>query len=117
MEKRQPGRSSLHVYPITFGGNVFGWTADEAMSFKLLDAFVAGGFNFVDSADAYSRWHPGNSGGESETIIGRWLKARGGRDKVIIDWRDRLLFAGRRLFDGQVPVEGRRGGTRAGVSR
>ena len=84
MEKRQLGQSSLHVYPITFGGNVFGWTADKAMSFKLLDAFVAAGFNFVDSADVYSRWHPGNSGGESETIIGEWLKARGGRDKVII---------------------------------
>jgi aryl-alcohol dehydrogenase-like predicted oxidoreductase len=84
MEKRQLGQSSLHVYPITFGGNVFGWTADEAMSFKLLDAFVAAGFNFVDSADAYSRWHPGNKGGESETVIGNWLKARGGRDKVII---------------------------------
>src|SRR5580698_5537290 len=84
MEKRQLGQSSLHVYPITFGGNVFGWTADEAMSFKLLDAFVAAGFNFIDSADVYSRWHPGNQGGESETIIGNWLKARGGRDKVII---------------------------------
>ncbi len=84
MEKRQLGQSSLHVYPITFGGNVFGWTADEAMSFKLLDAFVAAGFNFIDSADVYSRWHPGNSGGESETIIGNWLKARGGREKVII---------------------------------
>jgi aryl-alcohol dehydrogenase-like predicted oxidoreductase len=84
MEKRQLGQSSLHVYPITFGGNVFGWTADEAMSFKLLDAFVAAGFNFIDSADAYSRWHPGNTGGESETIIGNWLKMRGGRHKVII---------------------------------
>jgi aryl-alcohol dehydrogenase-like predicted oxidoreductase len=84
MEKRQLGQSSLHVYPITFGGNVFGWTADEAMSFKLLDAFVAAGFNFIDSADVYSRWHPGNKGGESETIIGNWLKARGNRDKVII---------------------------------
>ncbi len=84
MEKRQLGQSSLHVYPITFGGNVFGWTADEAMSFKLLDAFVAAGFNFIDSADVYSRWHPGNTGGESETIIGNWLKSRGNRDKVII---------------------------------
>jgi len=84
MEKRQLGQSSLHVYPITFGGNVFGWTADEAMSFKLLDAFTGAGFNFIDSADVYSRWHPGNKGGESEEIIGNWLKARGGRDKVII---------------------------------
>jgi len=84
MQKCQLGQSSLHVYPITFGGNVFGWTADQAMSFKLLDAFVAAGFNFVDTADVYSRWHPGNKGGESEVIIGNWLKARGGRDKVIV---------------------------------
>ena len=84
MEKRQLGQSSLHVYPIAFGGNVFGWTADEAASFKLLDGFVGAGFNFIDSADVYSRWHPGNSGGESEAIIGNWLKARGGRDKVIV---------------------------------
>jgi aryl-alcohol dehydrogenase-like predicted oxidoreductase len=84
MEKRQLGQSSLHVVPITFGGNVFGWTADEKTSFALLDAFVGGGFNFIDSADVYSRWHPGNKGGESETIIGNWLKARGNRDKVII---------------------------------
>ena len=84
MEKRQLGQSSLHVYPITFGGNVFGWTADEATSFKLLDGFVGAGFNFIDSADVYSRWHPGNTGGESEAIIGNWLKARGGRDKVIV---------------------------------
>jgi aryl-alcohol dehydrogenase-like predicted oxidoreductase len=84
MQKRQLGQSSLRVTPITFGCNVFGWTADEAMSFRLLDAFVGAGFNFIDTADAYSRWHPGNKGGESETIIGNWLKARGGRDKVII---------------------------------
>jgi aryl-alcohol dehydrogenase-like predicted oxidoreductase len=74
----------LHVTPITFGGNVFGWTADETMSFALLDAFTGAGFNFIDSADVYSRWHPGNKGGESEVIIGNWLKARGNRDKVII---------------------------------
>ena len=84
MEKRQLGQSTLHVTPIAFGGNVFGWTADEKTSFALLDHFVASGFNFIDSADVYSRWHPGNKGGESEVIIGNWLKARGGRDKVII---------------------------------
>ena len=84
MEKRQLGQSTLHVTPITFGGNVFGWTADEKTSFALLDRFVGAGFNFIDSADVYSRWHPGNKGGESEVIIGNWLKARGGRDKVII---------------------------------
>ncbi len=84
MEKRRLGQSSLHVVPITFGGNVFGWTADEKTSFALLDAFVGGGFNFIDTADVYSRWHPGNSGGESEVIIGNWLQSRGNRDKVII---------------------------------
>jgi aryl-alcohol dehydrogenase-like predicted oxidoreductase len=84
MEKRRLGQSSLEIAPLAFGGNVFGWTADEKTSFALLDAFVAGGFNFIDSADAYSRWHPGNQGGESETILGKWLKARGNRDRVII---------------------------------
>ena len=84
MEKRRLGHSSLMVAPLTFGCNVFGWTADQAMSFKLLDGFLAAGFNFIDTADVYARWVPGNSGGESETIIGNWLKARGGRDKVII---------------------------------
>jgi len=84
MEKRRLGQSSLYIAPLAFGGNVFGWTADETTSFELLDAFVASGFNFIDSADVYSRWAPGNQGGESETILGRWLKARGNRDKVII---------------------------------
>ena len=84
MEKRRLGKSSIEVAPLTFGGNVFGWTVDEAMSFRLLDGFVAAGFNFIDSADVYARWAPGNKGGESETIIGNWLKSRGGRDKVII---------------------------------
>ncbi len=84
MQKRQLGQSSLHVYPITFGGNVFGWTADEKTSFALLDQFVGGGFNFIDTADVYSRWHPGNQGGESEVIIGNWLKARGGREKIVL---------------------------------
>jgi len=84
MEKRQLGQSSLHVYPITFGGNVFGWTADEKTSFSLLDGFVGAGFNFIDTADVYSRWHPGNTGGESEVIIGNWLKARGGREKIVL---------------------------------
>ncbi len=84
MQQRELGRSGLAIAPLAFGGNVFGWTADEATSFKLLDAFVAAGFNFVDTADVYSRWHPGNKGGESETIIGRWLKARGGRERVVI---------------------------------
>ncbi len=84
MDKRQLGQSSLNVPPITFGCNVFGWTADEAMSFTLLDAWLDSGFNFLDTADVYSRWHPGNSGGESETIIGRWMKSRGNRDKIVL---------------------------------
>jgi aryl-alcohol dehydrogenase-like predicted oxidoreductase len=84
MEKRRLGQSSLEVPPITFGCNVFGWTADEKTSFALLDAWLDAGFNFLDTADVYSRFHPGNEGGESETIIGNWLKARGNRDKVII---------------------------------
>jgi len=84
MEKRRLGQSSLQITPLAFGGNVFGWTADEKTSFALLDAFVAAGFNFIDSADVYSRFHPGNQGGESEAILGKWMKARGNRDKVII---------------------------------
>jgi hypothetical protein len=84
MEKRQLGTSSLTVPPITFGCNIFGWTADEATSFKLLDAWLDAGFNFLDTADVYSRWHPGNTGGESEVIIGKWMKARGNRDKIVL---------------------------------
>src|SRR5262249_15053714 len=84
MQKRKLGRSGLEIAPLMFGGNVFGWTADEAMSFKLLDGFVAAGLNAIDTADVYSAWVPGHKGGESETVIGNWLKARGGRDKVII---------------------------------
>jgi aryl-alcohol dehydrogenase-like predicted oxidoreductase len=84
MEKRQLGKSGIAIAPLAFGGNVFGWTADEKASFALLDAFLANGFTFVDTADVYSRWHPGNKGGESEEIIGKWLKARGNRNKVVI---------------------------------
>jgi aryl-alcohol dehydrogenase-like predicted oxidoreductase len=84
MKKHLLGRSDLSVPALIFGGNVFGWTADEAMSFRLLDALVEAGFNAIDTADVYSAWVPGHQGGESETIIGRWLKRRGGRDKVVI---------------------------------
>ncbi len=86
MQKRKIGNSTLEVAPLAFGGNVFGWTIDERTSFSLLDAFVEAGFSLVDTADVYSRWVPGNKGGESETIIGRWLRQRGGnmRDKVVI---------------------------------
>ncbi len=85
MEKRTLGRTGLSIAPLVFGGNVFGWTADEKTSFRLLDAFFAAGFNAVDTADAYSTWVPGNSGGESETIIGKWLKQSGrSRDEAVI---------------------------------
>jgi aryl-alcohol dehydrogenase-like predicted oxidoreductase len=84
MKKRKLGNSGLEIAPLALGGNVFGWTADEPTSFAVLDAFVAAGFNFIDTADLYSAWAPGNTGGESETIIGNWLARRGGRDKVLI---------------------------------
>jgi aryl-alcohol dehydrogenase-like predicted oxidoreductase len=84
MEKRKLGNSDLLVSPIAFGGNVFGWTIDEQTSFGILDQFVASGFNLIDTANVYSRWKPGNQGGESETIIGNWLKSRNNRDQVII---------------------------------
>jgi aryl-alcohol dehydrogenase-like predicted oxidoreductase len=84
MKKRKLGNSGLEIAPLAFGGNVFGWTADEPTSFKLLDAFVGSGFNFIDTADVYSRWIPGNPGGESETILGKWLKRSGNRQKVLI---------------------------------
>src|ERR1700752_1689444 len=84
MKKRKRGRTGMGVAPLAFGGNVFGWTADEPTSFRLLDAFVAAGFNLIDTADVYSRWAPGNQGGESETILGKWLKQSGKRDKVIV---------------------------------
>ena len=84
MKKKRLGRSSLEIAPLCFGGNVLGWTADEKRSFELLDAFVSAGFNLIDTANTYARWAPGNVGGESETIIGRWMKARGNRDKVIV---------------------------------
>ncbi|AXI78742.1 aldo/keto reductase [Peterkaempfera bronchialis] len=78
------GNSDLSVFPLSLGGNVFGWTADEQQSFAVLDAYAAGGGNFIDTADAYSAWVDGNSGGESETIIGRWLKSRGNRDRIVV---------------------------------
>lgn len=84
MQKRTIGKSDLHVAPLAFGGNVFGWTADEATTFKLLDAFVAGGFNLIDTADSYSNWAPGHKGGESETVLGNWIHARGNREQVVI---------------------------------
>ncbi|MDB5461263.1 MAG: putative oxidoreductase, aryl-alcohol dehydrogenase like protein [Caulobacteraceae bacterium] len=84
MTLRNLGRSNLKVPPLCFGGNVFGWTVDQAGADRLLDALMDAGLNFIDTADVYSRWAPGNVGGESETIIGRWLKARGGRERVVL---------------------------------
>jgi len=84
MDMQALGDSGLEVAPLALGGNVFGWTADETRSFEVLDAFVAAGFNLIDTADTYSRWVDGHSGGESETVIGRWLKRRGRRDDVVI---------------------------------
>lgn len=81
---RELGRSGLKVLPIAFGGNVFGWGADEKTSFALLDAFVDAGYSLVDTADVYSAWVPGNQGGESETILGRWFQRSGKRDKVVL---------------------------------
>jgi len=84
MQRRTLGRSTLEIAPLAFGGNVFGWSADEARSFALLDAFVDAGFNLIDTADVYSAWVPGNRGGESETILGKWLKKSGKRAQVVI---------------------------------
>ena len=85
MQRQELGRSGLKVAPWAFGGNVFGWTADERTSFALLDAFLDRGFNLIDTADVYSFWVPGHTGGESESVIGRWLAQGGGRrEKVVI---------------------------------
>lgn len=84
MEKINIGKSDLKVAPVNLGGNVFGWTLNEQHSFDILDKFVGGGFNFIDTADVYSTWVPGNKGGESETIIGNWMKLRGNRNEVVI---------------------------------
>jgi len=84
MKKRQLGNTDLEVYPITFGGNVFGWTIDEQTSFKILDGFTDAGFNFIDTADVYSKWKPGNQGGESESIIGKWMQDKKNRKEIII---------------------------------
>ncbi|MFI6943824.1 aldo/keto reductase [Streptomyces sp. NPDC050418] len=81
---RPLGSSDLEVHPLCLGGNVFGWTADESQTFAVLDAYTAGGGNFIDTADSYSSWVPGNKGGESETLIGKWLAARGNRSDVVL---------------------------------
>src|SRR3954468_24584184 len=100
MQLRALGRSALQVSPLCFGGNVFGWTADEATSFSLLDAWLDAGFNFVDTADVYSRWVGGHSGGESESVIGRWLKASGKRNQLILATK-----VGMDMGDGKVGLK------------
>lgn len=84
MSKRELGRSGIQVPVLTFGGNVFGWTVDQSASFSLLDALLDNNLNFIDTADVYSRWVDGNQGGESETIIGNWLKKTGKRDQIVL---------------------------------
>lgn len=97
MQLRELGRSGLQVSPLAFGGNVFGWTVDEALSFRLLDAWLDAGFNFVDTADVYSRWVPGHTGGESEAIIGKWLRQSGKRNRVVLATK-----VGKPMGDGKV---------------
>ncbi|MES2792240.1 MAG: aldo/keto reductase [Planctomycetota bacterium] len=84
LSQRRIGKSDLKISPLILGGNVFGWTVDEPTACTLLDAFVAGGGNCIDTADVYSTWVPGNQGGESETIVGKWMKARGIRSQIVI---------------------------------
>jgi aryl-alcohol dehydrogenase-like predicted oxidoreductase len=96
MELRALGRSGLKVSPLCLGGNVFGWTTDEKRSFELLDAFVGAGFNFIDTADVYSTWAPGHQGGESEAIIGNWMKSRGSRASIVIATKVGMEVRGRK---------------------
>jgi len=100
MKLRPLGRSGLSVPPLCFGCNVFGWTVDEAASFRLLDKVLDEGLNFLDTADVYSRWVPGHSGGESETIIGKWMKLRGNRGKIILATK-----VGMDMGDGKVGLK------------
>ena len=100
MQLRPLGQSGLNVSPLCFGGNVFGWTVDERQSFSLLDAWLDAGFNFIDTADVYSRWVPGHTGGESETVIGRWLAQGGRRDRVVIATK-----VGMDMGDGKVGLK------------
>jgi aryl-alcohol dehydrogenase-like predicted oxidoreductase len=100
METHELGKSGIKVAPWALGGNVFGWTANEAISYQLLDAFMDAGFNLVDTADVYSRWKEGHIGGESEAIIGKWMKQRGNRDKMVIATK-----VGMDMGDGKVGLK------------
>jgi aryl-alcohol dehydrogenase-like predicted oxidoreductase len=83
-QRRRLGHTDLHVFPLCLGGNVFGWTADESRSFEVLDAYVEAGGNFIDTADQYSNWVPGHQGGESETVLGRWMRSRANREQIVL---------------------------------
>jgi aryl-alcohol dehydrogenase-like predicted oxidoreductase len=100
--------TNLDVFPLALGGNVFGWTANQEESFAVLDAYAAAGGNFIDTADMYSAWAPGNSGGESETIIGRWMKARGNRDRMIIGTKVGMLESLAGLSANTIPLAAER---------
>src|SRR4029078_11917334 len=100
MDKRPLGRFGLQTAPLVLGGNVFGWTADEATSFAILDRFVELGFNTIDTATSYSTWVPGHAGGESETIIGKWLKKSGKRDRVQVATKVGMPVQGKRGLNG-----------------
>lgn len=102
MKQRELGRSGIHVPPLTFGGNVFGWTIDQATSFSILDALLDHRLNFIDTADVYSHWAPGNHGGESETIIGHWLKKSGKRDQIVLATK-----VGKSMGEGKVGLSPR----------
>ncbi|AVS70639.1 alcohol dehydrogenase [Paracidovorax avenae] len=100
MQSRPLGRSGLQVSPLCFGGNVFGWTVDEPTTFSLIDAWLDAGFNFIDTADVYSRWNPGHMGGESEALIGQWLKRTGKRDRIVLATK-----VGKDMGDGKVGLK------------
>jgi aryl-alcohol dehydrogenase-like predicted oxidoreductase len=93
MQRRQLGKTGLEIAPLVLGGNVFGWTADRQTSFAILDAFFEAGFNAIDTADVYNRYVPGLVGGESEAIIGEWMKARGNRDRIVLVTKGGLAMA------------------------
>ena len=101
MNKRKLGGSGLEVYPLALGGNVFGWTADEKTSFEILDGFVAAGFSLIDTADVYSVWAPGHTGGESEAVIGKWLKRSGRRKDVIVATKVGMEMAPARMMTSE----------------
>ena len=102
------GATDLDVFPLCLGGNVFGWTADERQAFAVLDAYADAGGNFLDTADSYTRWVEGSSGGESETIIGRWMAARGNRDRIVVATKVGKLPARRGLAPRDHPRRRRR---------